>query len=116
MSSLHVITSVNYSPEAAVERLKQSLSRRGLRVLETFDLQAARLGLADCPCPYHGTDECDCQMVVLLVYGEATAPIALTLHGNNGQTWISLANDNSHDPAGVLQAAIGQALRGIRGN
>jgi len=85
-------------------------------VLETFDLHDARLGLADCPCPYHGMDECDCQMVVLLVYGEATAPVALTLHGNNGQTWISLANGTAQELDAVLHAAIEEVLRGIPGS
>ena len=51
----------------------------------------ARLGLHNCCCPNHGTDACDCQMIVLLVYGEAAEPATLILHGNNGQTWISIA-------------------------
>ena len=51
----------------------------------------ARLGLHNCCCPNHGTDACDCQMIVLLVYGEVAEPATLILHGNNGQTWISIA-------------------------
>lgn len=31
-------------------------------------------------------------MIVLLVYGEAPEPETLILHGNNGQTWISIAD------------------------
>jgi hypothetical protein len=31
-------------------------------------------------------------MIVLLVYGEALEPATLLLHGNSGQTWISIAD------------------------
>jgi hypothetical protein len=31
-------------------------------------------------------------MIVLLVYGGAPEPETLILHGNNGQTWISIAD------------------------
>jgi hypothetical protein len=31
-------------------------------------------------------------MIVLLVYGAAPEPATLILHGNNGQTWISIAD------------------------
>jgi hypothetical protein len=32
-------------------------------------------------------------MIVLLVYGEAAEPATLILHGNNGQTWVSVTDD-----------------------
>lgn len=72
--------------------------KAGLRPVQTFDLHAARVGLHDCPCPNHGTEDCDCQMVVLLVYSEAvdvskplnTSPVTMILHGNDGQTWLSI--------------------------
>jgi hypothetical protein len=31
-------------------------------------------------------------MVVLLVYGATNEPVTLILHGNNGQTWLSIPN------------------------
>ena len=58
MNTLTAITSVNWSCEDTLRRLRQSLRDNGLRVLETFDLQNARLGIADCECPRHGTAEC----------------------------------------------------------
>ncbi len=115
MDSLPAILSIDSSCEETLKSIKQSLQRGGLRVLETFDLQDARLGLTDCPCPYHGMEACDCQMVVLLVYGEATAPMALTLHGNDGQTWISLTNQSAGAQSAALHAAVELALRGIPG-
>ena len=90
--------SVNHSCDGALQWTKEQLSRAGLRPVQTFDLHTARSGLRDCPCPNHGTTECDCQMVVVLVYGKAedvstplnTSPVTLILHGNDGQTWLSI--------------------------
>lgn len=58
--------------------------------MQTFDLHAACHVLEDCPCPNHGTDECDCQMVMLLVFGGTKDPATLILHGHNRQTWLSI--------------------------
>ena len=55
--------------------------------------------------------ECDCQMVVLLVYAPVGAPVSLVIHGNDGQSWLSLVDrpDQRADPATML--AIQMALR-----
>ncbi len=96
-----------------MRQVTQSLQRSGLRVLETFDLHDARLGLHNCPCPRHGTTDCDCQMVVLMIYGEALAPTTLTLHGNDGETWISLVSDRAQSTEVLAQAAIERAMRSL---
>lgn len=72
--------------------------------MQTFNLTTARLGLHDCDCPNHGTRACDCQMVIVLVYGEADKPATLILHGNDGTTWISIANNTFQqvDPRLIL--------------
>lgn len=69
-----------------VGRMQQS----GLQVIRTFDLHETRVGETACTCPVHGTEMCDCQMVVLLVYGKENLPASLVAHGHNGQTWFSL--------------------------
>lgn len=71
------------------------LSEAGLSTVQTFNLNTARLGMHNCCCPNHGTEACDCQMIVLLVYGDVAEPATLILHGNNGQTWISIADSAS---------------------
>ena len=78
--------------------------------MQTFDLQTARLGPGDCACPHHGTGECDCQMVVLLVYGHEPQPAVLILHGNDGQTWLSLAEGPGQRAEGSTASAIKAAL------
>jgi hypothetical protein len=72
--------------------LKEKLAAANLRVVQTFDLHSARHSLADCSCPHHGTDQCDCQMVVLLVYGRVVEPVTLILHGSDGKTSFSLVD------------------------
>jgi len=113
--------SINRSCDKALQWTNKQLSRANLRVVQTFDLHAARVGLHDCSCPNHGTDECDCQMVVLLVYGKTedvstlpavvnTSPATLILHGNDGQTWLSFA-DGPHQASDTkLFTEIKQAL------
>ena len=105
-----VLTSVQCSCSEALGRVQRALTRRGLRTLETFDLQDARMANADCACPNHGTAQCDCQMIVLLVYGEAIPPITLMLHGNDGKTWLSLPAHPQDDPVHGLDALIGASI------
>lgn len=91
--------------------LKQQLSQNGLRVLQTFDLHDAHLAVAECPCPHHGTDQCDCQVIILLVYGITAEPATLTLHGHDGQTWVSLADRPSQPIGENSLTAIQRALK-----
>jgi hypothetical protein len=84
--------SVKQPCDDTLQWAKKQLSRANLRAVQTFDLHTARIGLHDCSCPNHGTDECDCQMVVLLIYGKAEEPITLILHGSNGQTSVSMVD------------------------
>lgn len=102
--------SVNQPSDEILQWAKNQLLLANLRVVQTFDLHTARLAMHDCPCPNHGTDECDCQMVVLLVYGETADPATLILHGNNGQTWVSIANDLPQRANAKLIHSIQQAL------
>ena len=71
--------------------IRDDLSSAGLRVVPTFDLQLARLAHPDCSCPHHGTEQCSCQLVILLIYGQEEQPATLVIHGQDGKTWISFA-------------------------
>lgn len=88
----------------------KQLRKAGLRPVQTFDLSTARAGMHECACPNHGTEACDCQMVILLVYGDAPKPLTLILHGNNGQTWLSIADNPRQEVDAKLSAEIRQAL------
>jgi hypothetical protein len=105
--------SVNHPCNEALQWTNQQLKKAGLRSVQTFDLYAARVGMHDCPCPNHGTNECDCQMVILLVYGKAEEPVTLILHGNDGQTWLSIAEGPRQRSDTKLPAEIRQALEKV---
>lgn len=66
------------------------LTNSGLTVMESFDLQVARANHTGSTCPHHGTEQCSCQLAILLVYGEDTYPASLMLHGFDNVTEISL--------------------------
>lgn len=102
--------SVDQTCGEVLQRVKALLSAAGLGSVQTFDLNAARRGLHECTCPNHGTDACDCQMMILLVYGDAPEPLTLILHGNNGQTWFSIVEDSRLSADVSLYAATRQAL------
>ncbi|HKG55371.1 MAG TPA: hypothetical protein VKB04_14000 [Anaerolineales bacterium] len=102
--------SVSHPCDEAMGWIHQRLTEANLRFVQTFDLHEARSGSSGCTCPYHGTEACDCQMVVLLIYGLAHEPVTLVLHGSDGQTWLSLVDTpDGRSNAGLIQA-IQQAL------
>ncbi len=118
MAMLTPFLSLNHPGDKYLVWLKERLAMANLRVVQTFDLHSARHALEDCPCPHHGTDQCDCQMVVLLVYANAAEPATLILHGNDGQTWLSLVEHpdqpvNKDVILGIRQALEIQASAGI---
>ncbi len=96
--------------EQATTQATQLLSSAGLQAVRSFDLRSARTAHAECTCPHHGTAECTCQFVVLLVYGQGGAPVTLVAHGHDGQTWLSVV-DTPQQPVDMkLAAKIAQAL------
>ncbi len=102
--------SINSSCDEALQLIQKQLLQAGLQPVQTFDLHTARLGVHACSCPNHGAEACDCQMIVLLVYGEVAEPATLILHGNDGKTWISVTDNPLHRIDGKLMTSIRQAL------
>ena len=84
------ILSLQQDCDTAVPLIVTRMQKSGLQVICTFDLHQTRTAETDCSCPHHGTDQCDCQMIVLLVYGKDTHPVSVIAHGHNGQTRFSL--------------------------
>lgn len=94
----------------AVRWFCDNLIQSGLLVVQTFDLQTARLEHSLCSCPHHGTEQCDCQMVVLLVYDNGSPPASVVAHGHDGQTWFTLVDSPQQTIQTSLSAAIQDAL------
>jgi len=102
--------SINQSCDDVVQWTKKQLMRAGLHLVQTFDLHTARTALQKCPCPNHGTDECDCQMVVILVYDDSSLPETLILHGNGDETWLSIIDMVTPDTNTTLAEVIKDIL------
>lgn len=96
--------------DQAVENVSRRLFGNGLQVVRSFDLQAARSTHTDCTCPNHGTAECDCQMVVLLVYDKQGEPLTLVAHSQDGCTQFELVDNPQQRPQLVLKDAVLQVL------
>ena len=111
MSALIPFLVLDQPCEQVLTLVSQQLTDLGFRVVQTFDLQVARLAHADCPCPHHGTDHCNCQMIVLLVYrNQHDDPTTLVIHGQDSKTWLSLANPILQHAYRNLEAVIQRAL------
>jgi len=91
MSALIPFLTLDQTCEQVKALVDEELTNSGFRVVQTFDLHVARLAHPDCTCPNHGTDDCNCQMVVLLVYKKKNDPATLVIHGQEGRSWLSLA-------------------------
>jgi hypothetical protein len=92
MNNNSPILTLDQPCDEAVDWLVGKVNQVGLSVMRTFDLQVARGAQVNCPCPHHGTELCDCQMVVLLVYAVDMLPVTLIAHGNNNHTWFSVVD------------------------
>lgn len=88
----------------------QQLNKVGVQIERTFDLQVARVSHVGCTCPHHGTEQCSCQMVVLLIRDESKDPLTLILHGNDSHTNLSIVNHSGRRSNQNLDATIRLAL------
>ncbi len=76
----------------ALRWITETLKNAHLQVATSFDLRIARSAYPDFSCPHHGPADCDCQIVMLLVYGPDDQPATLVVHGSDGRTWLSLTD------------------------
>jgi hypothetical protein len=104
------ILTLQFDSQAVIVQTIQRLERSGLQVMRSFDLSVARAAQVDCTCPYHGTENCDCQMVMLLVYGQDGQPVTLVVHGHDGKTHIALVDTPEQLPTTQLVDTITQAI------
>lgn len=82
--------------ETAAQAVTETLTRRGFRVVRSFDLRSALAAHVGCECPQHGTAKCTCQFVVLLVYG-ASDTLVVTVHSREARAQVQIVR-----PAGML--------------
>lgn len=111
MSALTPFLVIDQTCEQVQAWVNQQLANADLRVVQTFDLQVARLAHPDCSCPNHGTDECNCQLIILLIYQRKGDPAALVIHGQEGKSWLSLVAQSERHTKRRLETAIQRALK-----
>jgi hypothetical protein len=105
----HLLT-LNLDSKNAVNRIIDRLTADGMQVIRSFDLKTARAAHVDCKCPHHGKDECDCQLVVLLVYDEQGTLLILVAHGKDNKTHFALADPPERVQEEILKNKILDAL------
>ncbi len=88
MNSASPFVTIEKPGEETISWTIQQLENAGLRAIRTFDLREARLSHPDCPCPHHGTQACDCQISVLLIYHSGQSPASLLVHSFQETTWL----------------------------
>ena len=116
MYQTSVILTLQSDSQTVVDGSIKRLRQAGFQVLRSFDLQVAREAHADCTCLHHGTEQCDCQMVVLLVYSQGDSPVTLVLHGHDGQTQVSVGDTPGQEPSnGMVEAILQALLAGCKG-
>lgn len=96
--------------DAAVAQITQQMVDLGFRVIRSFDLQSACASYPSQVCPHHGDAPCDCQLVVLLVYGPDVEPASLVIHSHRGQTEIALVDSPGNRPGPIMEEFIRLAL------
>ena len=101
---------INKACDEAVAEVMQQLVSAKLQVLRTFDFHMSPATSKQCACPNHGTGQCDCQLIVLLVYRDRLPPISLVAHGHDGNTWLTLVDSPEQRAAPRSISAIRQAL------
>jgi hypothetical protein len=102
--------SIQKACDEIVAAASDLFSQCGYPVIRSFDLQRARASQSQCKCPHHGTELCDCQMIIMLIYGIQQAPVTLIFHGHDGWTYLSLAENPgqeiSQESASILQGIL----------
>ena len=110
MSQGTYLLTLNLDSKKAVKRMMDRLAADGMKVIRSFDLQTARAAHVDCTCPHHGKDECDCQLVVMLVYDERGTLLTLLAHGKDNKTHFALVDPPERVQERILKNKILQAL------
>ena len=103
--------------ETAAQVAAAVLTRHGFRVVRSFDLRSALAAHAGCECPYHGTAQCNCQFVVLLIYRETSAedggagePVVVIAHSRDAQARVQIVFDALTRPNRALAERVMAAL------
>jgi hypothetical protein len=94
MNQINSLFTLRLEPNVLLDLIVGMLENDGLRVICSFDLQAACASFEANICPHHGQAPCDCQMLVMLVYAEEGDPLALVAHGHMGRVQVGIREES----------------------
>ncbi len=77
--------------DQVIDQISQQLASAGFQTFPTFNLKTTLPADRCCDTP---PERCECQVVILLVYGKEDPPFTLSLFGEKGTTTVAM-NDNS---------------------
>ena len=84
----------------ALPTILSTLQRYGFAAVQSFDLRSALSAHSGCACPYHATEQCTCQYIVLLVYpltrATQASPVVVTLHSHDTCACAQCRCDQTH--------------------
>lgn len=95
MNQINSLFTLRLEPNVLLDLIVNVLEKDGLRVICSFDLQAACVSFEANICPHHGEAPCDCQMLIMLVYGEEGAPLSLVAHGHRGRVQVGIREEGA---------------------
>jgi len=101
---------LNQPCDSAISWVARQLADASLSTICTFDLKDARTAQADCFCPVHSAQPCDCRIVVLLIYDTHHQPASLVVHGRGRRTSFSLVDTPQQRANPRLEKIIVEAL------
>ena len=81
---------VDLECQLVTERIIREVEKAGLHTLRSFDLASARASRPGCTCPEHGSEECSCHLVILLILLQGRGPLTVILEGKDKHTTIYL--------------------------
>jgi len=91
--------------------LIHQLASAKLTVLRTFNSNDVRSTGAECLCPHHGTSQCNCQIMIFLVYQRGhTSPVSLVVHGYDQYTLFYIVDTPQQHADPALENVIRNAL------
>ncbi len=100
------LVELNMDCDEAINWVEHRIEDAGLQATRSFDFQNARSAHTHCDCPHHGTEQCDCQLIVLLVYDTDDDLVTLVVHGRDGRTQIKMVGMPELQPGKDLDGQI----------
>ena len=110
MSQESRLISLNLDGNKAVENLSHRLTSDGMHVIRSVELQTALSAHENIPCPHHGLKQCDCQLIVLLVYDHRGSHLKIVAHSKDKKTHFSLIDPPLNDNERKIKSKVLQSL------